>query len=380
VAVNARRVGAILGHEAGYAERMRAGLQHYARTRQRWVVRWGTSGRGLAMLRDWGAEGLVVLAGSADQATRIAASGVPVVNVSNRSRTGLPAVHADDTAVGRVAAEHLLGLGLRHFAYAGTDRCRFNDQRQAGFGGRLADAGFGVAVLDRTAYAAADFRALDRMFADWLAGLPRPVGVMVSEDTTGERLLYACLEAGIDVPGEVAVVSVNDHATLCEATPPPMSSIDIPFERIGFEAGRMLDRLMGGRPVPDREVLIPPGEVTVRRSSAFVAVDDPVVRRAVRQIEQRVGEGLNIDDLLGDLRVSRRSLERRFREALGVTPFVHLQRVRQRRVRELLADTDLPMSDVAAAAGYTDQNRMGIAFRRENGQTPTAYRRQHRLR
>jgi AraC-like DNA-binding protein len=75
--------------------------------------------------------------------------------------------------------------------------------------------------------------------------------------------------------------------------------------------------------------------------------------------------------------VSKFTLLRRFRKALGTTPHAYLTMLRLERTRELLA-RGVPAAMVAQECGFADQAHMGLRFRRAMGTTPGAYARQAR--
>src|SRR5437660_984008 len=79
--------------------------------------------------------------------------------------------------------------------------------------------------------------------ADWLHGLPKPVGVLACNDVRGQQVLNACRRAGLAVPDEVAVLGVDNNELVCNLADPPLSSVDANCERIGYEAAALLDRL-----------------------------------------------------------------------------------------------------------------------------------------
>ena len=65
-------------------------------------------------------------------------------------------------------------------------------------------------------------------------------------DVRGRQVLDACLTAGIDVPREISVLAVDNDELICEATSPPLSSIQLDTERMGFEAAKLLDSRLRG--------------------------------------------------------------------------------------------------------------------------------------
>jgi LacI family transcriptional regulator len=227
---------------------------------------------------------------------------------------------------------------------------------------------------DAAAASAAGHRSLE----DWVGALPRPIGIMASTDARALDLLAVCAKLKIEVPGSVAVLGVDNDDVFCELATPPLSSIALSTQRIGFEAARMLDRLMAGEKPAQDVLLVPPAGVVPRRSSDIPSILDPDIAAAVRYISLHVQDDLQVGDVMREVRVSRRSLEKRFLKALGRTPAAEIRRAQVEVARQLLQETDEPMARVALAAGFSNAKQLGASFLHETGTTPTAYRRQAR--
>ena len=118
---------------------------------------------------------------------------------------------------------------------------------------------------------------------------------------------------GVHVPDEIAVLGVDNAATFCELCNPPLSSVMPDAGRIGFEAAALLDRMMAGETGPTASLLMEPLGVVTRQSSDVLAVEDPLVVRAVRFIRERACRGIKVADVLDAVGCSRSVLERRFR-------------------------------------------------------------------
>src|SRR5262249_26169850 len=161
----------------------------------------------------------------------------------------------------------------------------------------------------------------------------------------------ACRELGRDVPGAVSVVGVDNDEAWCLLSHPPLSSVAVDAERIGYLAAAELEQAIEGKR-PQAETLVPPLGVVARRSSETVAVDDATGAEARRSIRDPAARPLRIDDLLAEVAVSRRALERSFREVLGCSPASEIRRAHLRRARDLLATTELDMAEVARQSGY----------------------------
>jgi transcriptional regulator GlxA family with amidase domain len=110
----------------------------------------------------------------------------------------------------------------------------------------------------------------------------------------------------------------------------------------------------------------------------MVVVGDPIVRQAVRLIQDHAAAGLQVQELTDELSVSRRLLTERFREHLGRTPGEHIRRVRLRQACDMLLRSDAPLSQVALDSGFCSQSHFTKAFSEYTGQTPAQYRRANR--
>jgi LacI family transcriptional regulator len=283
-------------------------------------------------------------------------------------------VETDDAAIAGAAFDHLRGQGLSHFGYAGDDRFNWSRWRQDHFVRAAAAAGFDCAVcpaVDRERWG--QQRAGT---AEWLAGLPRPVGVLACYDPRAREVLDACQAAGLRVPDDVAVLGVDNDELLCDLADPPLTSVVPNAARTGAEAAALLDRLMAGEPVPPTAHLISPTGVVTRQSTDVLAVDDPDVAAAVRFIRANACRGIGVADVLRAVAVSRRVLEVRFAKLLGRTPHEEIVRLQICRAKEILARTALPLAAVADRVGFAHPEYLSVAFKKATGLTPGAYRRQ----
>jgi AraC family transcriptional regulator, transcriptional activator FtrA len=107
----------------------------------------------------------------------------------------------------------------------------------------------------------------------------------------------------------------------------------------------------------------------------------PVQERPGRSIaasmdwaRQRLAEQFDIADLAQVAAMSKRTYLRRFRDAVGMTPKLWLQRERMFRAQELLEATAMPLTDIAERCGYVSLETFRVAFRRALGTSPAAYR------
>jgi LacI family transcriptional regulator len=368
----------MFGSWMGYTGGLLRGIVRYAREHGPWE--WyglNNLGQPVTGLDRWDGDGVFV-GWSRMQIEQVLQRRIPAVSVSDSApESVVPRVVPDNIAAGAILAEHLLERGLRQFAMWGEEQVGYSDRRIKGFCQRLAERGFRPAVLRLSRPGDSDWSAYREEATRWLLSLPRPVGLAAVTDKTAWTAAEICRAVGLAVPDDIAIVGIDNDVQLCELSTPPLSSLDLDLERVGFEAAAVLDRLMAGeRDVPLRTEL-PPGAVVVRQSTDVLAIEDECVAAAVRTMRRRYLEPLTMDDLVDEAHVSRRALELRFRKVMGCSPMDQLRRVRLARAQELLVTTKLPIPVVAEQSGFGDVRRLLAACRAAWGTTPLRYRLQH---
>lgn len=375
----------------GYQHGVLLGLQRYVQARRLPWVYVGTDpvpSNVRDIIAQLPIDGVVALIFRREMMEAVRAIGCPAVDTGNAiAGCSIPKVGVDEQAIARLAAEHLIDRGLRHFAFLGFPGEAYSDERQAAFVAAVRAAGFECDVLDYRRYRSAETTPAEpwielptwaggnKLLKRWAGDLPKPCGVFAANDERALRLLDSATQAGVRVPEQLAIVGVDNDELLCPYARPPLTSIALPTERIGFEAAALLDRLMAGGPPPAGSVLLPPVGVMARASSDVLALDDPDLVAAVRWLRANAVRPIRVSDVLQQVPMSRRSLEQKFVAVLGRTPHDEIRRVRLERARDLLANTDLPISGVAKRSGVANAERLAELFRAALGTTPTSYRR-----
>jgi LacI family transcriptional regulator len=302
----------------------------------------------------------------------------PCVNISAVDAKGvdLPRVLTHLEACSRLAAEHFLDRGFCHFAYYAVQWLPYETQHCQSFVRALSDAGRRCLVYQSSASrkTAVGWHRGHRDLVRWLKGLSKPTALLTFNAELARDAIFACREGGLAVPEDVAVLAGDEDDLICEACVPSISGLARTSERIGYRAAALLDHLMRGGRAPRRPILIEPTGVITRQSTAMLAIDDPDLASAISFIRDHATEGIQVPDVLRAVSVSRRWLERRCQTALGRTPAAEIRRVRVERAKHLLAETELRMPDVAAAAGFTSHEYFAQAFKAHAGQSPLRYR------
>lgn len=333
----------------------------------------------LAELGGAAVRGWIVAVTHTAQVKQLQDAQTAVVNVSNRMETvGIPRWATDDVWVGRWAAEHLFTKGFRFVSWVGWMGMRFAEQRRQGFMERAGDRLIEGHELPQghSAELAERLKAARRQAAElkaWLRTLPKPCGVFCFSDQVAIEVAGACRRSGISVPEEVAVLGVDNEGAHDVELARDLSSIDLPFEDIGYGAARELHQaILEGRAVRDRTFR--PLGVVERKSTDRWAIEDDLVRKALRLMAADTEFELNVEELARQCGVNRKTLGDRFRMVLGRTPKEELTRRQMERAEQLLVGSQLTVAEIAYRCGFSKESNFCSAFKKKRGQTPGEFR------
>lgn len=277
----------------------------------------------------------------------------------------------DEQRIGSLAAEHLLNCGLRRLACLRIDTdAPWVDLRRRGFVAAAKDRGVSVADVH---YA---IESSDPILK-WIRDAYDPVGIFASNDYFAMKLVGACVEAGVGIPHQAAIIGADDMPIMCELCPVPITSVRIPHRMLARRAAELLDQRLAGSAVDGTEILQPLG-VTIRSSTQIEFIADQEVATVLRLVREQVHEGLDVDDVVAACGVGRRTLEQRVRSVLGTTILEQIHRARVEAAERLLAETDQTITSIANSTGWGDLSRFNSAFRKATGLVPSAWRKARR--
>lgn len=376
------RVALIIETSRGHGRQIVDGVARYAAEHGPWSLRLeprNLDDRPPCWLRNWEGDGIIVRCDTQAMAKAVLATGLPVIDVRGGApEAGLPLVGVDNEPIADLAFDHFRERGFQHFAWCDLFRLRrrWMDVRRDRFLARAREAGAtGHCFQSRrtlTRHASWSHESLVDLKA-WLAGLPRPAAVLACDDEQAHLVLDAALDLGLRVPDEVAVLGIDNDEVFYRASVPQLSSVDVNTFTVGYEAATALVRLMQGRPVADR-LLVPPRGVVTRQSTDTIAVGSPNAAAAMQLIRERACAGLSADDVAAALAISRSTLDRLLREAVGQSAAAAIMDARLANVKADLAGTDLPLKAIAKRAGFASEQHLANLFRQRIGVTPGRYR------
>ena len=182
---------------------------------------------------------------------------------------------------------------------------------------------------------------------------------------------------GRGIPEELAVIGVDNDETVCNLCVPPLSSIARDAQQAGFEGARLFDMRLQGRPVEKNDIAIKVTHVEARQSTDMLAIHDRHVVEALRFIRKNILHNISVGDVLDEVVISRRNLDRKFTVALGRTIHEEITRIRIEKICEMLRMPNLSISQIAYDCGFNDLAQLGGYFLRHKGTSPGKYRKQY---
>ena len=116
-----------------------------------------------------------------------------------------------------------------------------------------------------------------------------------------------------------------------------------------------------------------------RMESALVGgaelVSEPKIAKAARIIERGLEKGVSLPEVAAELGFSYTQFFRKFKSALGVSPFEYLASLRIKKAKKMLTDTDMPINKIAHATGFECEYYFSNFFKKRLGISPSEFRR-----
>ena len=375
-------VAVIVETSNGWGRAIVKGIGKYIHKHQpwhTWIDAWGL-GAPSPLPGKWRGDGIIADVCSSAMARHLEATGASVVNVSvfNFKNVKFPKITTNLHIAARLVVEHFLNRGFQHFAYYGLQRRSYNEEYLQEYATILEKEGHDCFVFKPGIGkgTSVDWHAHHQELIQWLVSLPKPVGVLAWPSRRGRQLIHACREARLMIPEQVAIIVGDEDELLCKICTPPLSSVALNSEQLGYDAAALLEGILQGQQPPEKPLFIDPIGIVTRQSTDTLAIDDTDLAHAVSFIRDHAADPIQVKDILRAVPVSRRWLEHRFQEVLGRTPAAEIRRVHLERAKELLIQTDMSVQKIADASGFGSEQYLIYTFSRQIGLSPHKFRSQ----
>lgn len=373
-----KRVILMIESSRAFGQLLVKGIVNYSKCHSHWSLYREASGldEHRPETIKWAADGIIAHVLDVKTAYNIIPSGMPaIVKGINELIPNVCNIVGDTKAIGEMAADYLMKLGFKSFAFCGYEEVLWSREFAHYFCQKLEENGFSASLYSQDKYRLRrSYQKELEKIAKWLHSLPKPLGVMASNDDRGQHVIEASKIAGYRIPNDVGIIGVDNDEWICCLTEPPMSSIALNTERAGYETAEMLDKLMSGQHINKHTIIIRPMTIVSRQSTDMLYIDDPEVLSALEYIKNNYEKPIQADDVVNATTISRRALYYRFKRIIGRTINDELRRVRIEHIAKLLVETNLSISRITEDCKYTSIRNVARYFKKEKGMNLIQYR------
>ena len=304
--------------------------------------------------------------------------GIPVVNTwSSNLIKDITTVTVDYYKAGEIAAEHLLLKGFRNFVNIDYRASESSTSFNNGFmnAAKSYKCKFERHLISYKC--TSDLKTWNKLNSDfkkWSKKWQTPLGIYCSLSGIGPLVTARCIENGFRIPEDVSVITAGNEIAYCEGFHPSISSVEINYFKIGYEAARLLDIQLQNKPVDQEWIRMGAVGCIPRESTDNYAVQDRDLKNALRFINDNYQKNILVTDVVDYVKISRSTLERKFLKDIGHTVFDEINRLRISSAQRLLLETDIEVADIGKTIGFSGSNHFIRVFKKLNKTTPGKYR------
>ena len=324
-------------------------------------IPWGWQGDGILTM---------LIHGNDELQTFLDDSKSKIINLEGRKEFVYPRVHSDSSSIGKMAFDYFRTKGYHQFAFYGPQ----NSIRGNYFVEHVKQGGYDCSFFGERELPWQEKLAECQ---EWLKGQTFPLAVYSWCDHSAASFIDMAKILGYHIPHDIAVLGTDNEHLICHGSAISLSSVDSHLKEVGYRGAEVLDAMMHRDHEPPHSEMLAPIRVVERASSDQLAIDSPVVAKAIRYMKQHYSEGINIADVLQYVGLSRRGLEKAFYGNFSMSPRVLLEKLRMEAARRYLRETNDNIKSIALGCGYSAPRNFSSIFKEHTGMTPKQYRLSH---
>ena len=271
-----------------------------------------------------------------------------------------------------LAIQHFQERGFQHYAFIELNKEGDNPRLNLFTDKLIKDK---VAVHKIAPKPSLDFTQQQNYILNRIKELPKPLAVLAADDNTAVEFSYTVSDAGFSIPEDVAILGIHNDKLICENAPVNISSVDINFEKIGYEAAQSLYELMEGEKPSEKLKLIKAAGVISRQSTNILVHEHPAVMKAMRYIKQNYCNQILVSAIAEDCGLTTRGLNKAFQKHLGrsVNEEIIRRRLNEAR-RQLKESKKKKINIIALDCGFGTNTNLYKLFKKHFSMTPKEYR------
>lgn len=331
------------------------------------IINWAREWKADAIIAQWDTEGKTLLKDL----------DIPVVLQNYRERSdyfsNLTGSYED---TGTMAAQYFVKKRFKNFAFYGKKGVVWSEERAKGYKNEIEKNGGNFYLFETASLSEEEWGVSHEELDKWLLSLPKPIAIFACDDTFALQISQICTINNIKIPDEIALLGVDNDEMICNLSDPPISSIMLDTEKGGYEAARLLHQMVKERRNVPFNIVVKPVRIILRKSTERFVVLNPHVRTVVEFIEKNHITLHSIEELVGLVPLSRRILEIKFKEEMGISIYQYIIRCRIEHVANLLITTNKTLFDIVLQSGFNDCKNISRIFKKFKNCTPYEYRQQ----
>lgn len=380
-----KRVLILIDYSSEFSRRLLKGLIQYSKDHGPWmfyrlptyyktlhgkegIVEWAQEWKADAIIARWDHEGTNLLS----------TLNIPVLLQNYKERSPyFSNLTGDYIGTGEMAAKFFIKRRYRNFAFYGNKGVVWSRERAEGFRREVEKSGGNYYYFESENLSGEEWGTSYIELDEWLLSLPKPVGLFACDDSFALRVSQICKINNILIPEEISLLGVDNDELICHLSDPPISSIVTDVEKGGYEAGRLIDRMISGEIKEPFNIIIQPTRFELRKSTEKYDIENEYISQVVNFIEDNFTTDIDIEGLTGLVPLSRRNLEVKFKEEMGTSIYQFILSCRIDYFANLLLTTDRTLFDLALESGFNDCKNISRIFKKMKGYTPIEYRKKY---
>ena len=304
---------------------------------------------------------------------------IPIIVQNYRDRNkAVSNLTGDYFNTGVMAAKFFLNRGYRNFAFYGFKGAIWSRERADGYSHEIEKQGYKLAILENDNKDREEWSYNHTVLGNWLQSLPKPVALFACDDHFALQISETCNVYNINVPDDIAILGVDNDDLLCNISDPPLSSIVLDVENGGYNAGKLLHQLITKEITEPFNIVVNPLIIERRKSTEKYAVSDKNIRIILNYIEKNYANHLSVEELVKQVPLSRRVLEKKFKEETGESLYQYIQNYRIDQFTRLLITTDYSLFEAALQSGFENYKNVSRIFRKYKSLSPAEYRKRYK--
>ncbi|MPM35725.1 Xylose operon regulatory protein [bioreactor metagenome] len=380
-----KKVLLLIDYSSEFSRRLLKGLIQYSKEHGPWIfyrlpsyyktlygkegiVEWAKEWKADAIVARWDHEGTNLLK----------SLNIPVVLQNYKDRSAyFPNLTGDYIGTGEMAARFFIKRRYRNFAFYGNKDVVWSRERAEGFRKEVEKVVGNYYYFESENLNGEEWSTSHIQLDEWLLSLPKPVGLFACDDNFALRVSQICTINNIKIPEEISLLGVDNDELICHLSDPPISSIVTDVEKGGYETGRLIDRMSKEEVKEPLNIIIRPLRLELRKSTERYDISNEHISQMVNYIEDNFTSNIVIKSLIEQVPLSRRNLEVKFKEEMGISIYQFILSCRIDYFAHLLLTTERTLFDLALESGFNDCKNVSRIFKKMKGCTPLEYRKKY---